>query len=68
MRLVSNWRTILRRSWAVRLSFIAAAIDGLLMGWAAFSGVVPPMNFMVVALMLNLAVPVVRVLDQGIAK
>lgn len=68
MTLVHNWRVILRRSWAVRVSIVAAMIDGLLMGWAAFSDVVPPTWFMAVAVALNLAVPVVRIVDQGIDK
>lgn len=68
MKLVGNWREILRRSWTVRLSFVAAGVDGLLMGWVAFSEIVPPMWFMSVAVMLNLAVPLVRVIDQGLGK
>ena len=68
MKLVANWRLILRRSWSVRLSLVAALLDGLLMGWVAFSDVVPPAWFMAVAVLLNLGVPVVRILDQGIGK
>lgn len=65
MKLVSNWRVVLRRSWAVRVTLISYALSALADLWPALGDVVPPAWFIGVGLPLAI---VARVLDQGLGK
>lgn len=67
MKLVSNWRAVLRNAWSVRLALLAAFLNGLSVTvyFATDALPVTPLWLAAVNGVLTFAVPLVRILDQA---
>lgn len=67
MRLISNWKAILRHAWSVRLALLAALLNGAAVTVFVVTGAMPapPLWLALVNGLLAFAVPVVRILDQA---
>ena len=67
MRLVSNWRTVLRYAWTVRLAILAALLNGIAVTLSIVTGAmpVPPLWLALLNGVLAIAAPVVRIIDQA---
>lgn len=64
MKLVHDWRTVLRRAWSVRLALAAAVFTA----WASWWGLREygtPVYITAPTVLLNLAAVIVRVVKQG---
>lgn len=64
MRLVPNWREILRKSWAIRISVFTFTLVALADLWPALGGVISPQWFFFVGVPLTV---LARILDQGLS-
>ena len=64
MRLVQDWKRVLRRAWSVRLNLLAAALTGATAALPAFMGVVPPMWLLALCTIVPLAAAVARLVAQ----
>ena len=64
MKLVAGWRRILRRAWSVRVALLGTALSGLYLAWPAFQDTLPPIAFAGVAMALNLAMFILRLMRQ----
>lgn len=63
-RLVSDWRTILRRAWTIRLNLLAS----ILTAWASWWGLQEygtPLYITAPTVLVNLAAVVARIWKQG---
>lgn len=67
MKLVPNAQRIFWKAWSVRASFAIAIINGFLVGFAAFEGVVPSAWFLAVNVIGPVIVVALRLIDQGLA-
>ena len=67
MKLVSNWRAVLRYAWSVRLALLAALLNGLSVTVYMVTDALPVTPFWLAALngVLTFAVPLVRIVDQA---
>jgi hypothetical protein len=67
MRLVTNWRAVLRHAWTVRLALLAAFLNGVEVTLAIVTGAmpVPPLWLAVLNGAIAVAAPVVRIIDQA---
>lgn len=66
MRLVSNWRVVLRHAWSVRLLAIAFLFSVLEVAWPYFEGLipVPPRLFALLAGLISGGAFVARLVAQ----
>ena len=64
MRLVSDWRLILRKAWSVRLMLLATALNSLAAVWFVLSDNVPEWLFLVSGICIPMAALVARLIDQ----
>lgn len=65
MKLVGDWRRILRKSWAIRFSLLSGALLGAIMALEAFVDIANPYLYAFLAIFLNvIVVPVARVVKQ----
>lgn len=64
MRLIWNWRRVLRRAWSVRLALLSAAASGASACWFVFADKVPPVAFLFGGAVLSVLAVVARVIDQ----
>lgn len=64
MKLVRDWRRVLRRAWSVRLLVLATAANGLAAVWFVFSDDIPEWLFVVGGILLPIAALVARLIDQ----
>lgn len=46
MKLIPSWRRQIRRLWSIRLGLLFGAINGAILGLAAFSDVINPWLFL----------------------
>ena len=60
----SNWRTILKESWAVRVALFWGAVSGLIAVWSAFQDVLPLSIYAALGVLMNASITVARVLKQ----
>lgn len=67
MKLVNNWRAVLRHAWSVRLALLAAFLNGLSVTVYIVTGSLPapPLWLAVLNGALTFAVPLVRIVDQA---
>lgn len=66
MKLIPDWRRVLRRAWSVRLAMLSAAASGASACWFVFADKVPAVWFLLVGSLLSVLAVVGRVLDQGL--
>ncbi len=64
MKLVADWRRVLRRAWSVRLMILATAINGLAAVWFVLDDNMPEWAFVVGGVLLPLAALAARLIDQ----
>lgn len=66
MRLVDNWRAVLKHAWSVRLAIFIALLNGAAVVVALWTGTlpVPPLWLIAVNGMLATAVPLLRLIPQ----
>lgn len=67
MRLVSNWRRVLRRAWTVRLTLLCAVLNGVAVTVAIITGALPlpPVWLAILNGLLAASIPIVRLIDQN---
>lgn len=67
MRLVTNWRAVLRYAWTVRLALLAAILNGLAITVSIVTGalLVPPLWLAALNGALAVALSVVRIIEQA---
>ncbi|HEV2502318.1 MAG TPA: hypothetical protein VGV39_04550 [Mesorhizobium sp.] len=67
MRLVTNWRAVLRYAWTVRLALLAAILNGLAITVSIITGALPVPPLWLAALngLLAVALSVVRIIEQA---
>ena len=58
MKLVGDWRRILRKSWAIRATVLCGALMGLVVGLPLLEGIMPPMWLFWAVVVANIAAPV----------
>lgn len=58
LKLVPDWRRVLRRSWAIRATIICGVLTGLVAALPLLDGVVPPLWLFSAVIVANLAAPV----------
>ena len=63
LKLVENWRHVLRRAWSVRLALLAALFTSLA-SWWAYREYGTPLWITIPAVGLNFAVAVARIIQQ----
>lgn len=64
MKLVQDWRQVLRRAWSVRFSLLATALTGAAAALPVFMDRVPPTWFLLLCTFIPLAAAVARLVDQ----
>lgn len=64
MKLVDNWRRILRRAWSIRFNLAAAALTGAVGAWSAFANDIPDSWYLGIAMALNVGALLARLLQQ----
>ncbi|TGP22284.1 MULTISPECIES: hypothetical protein [unclassified Mesorhizobium] len=66
MRLVDNWRAVLKHAWTVRIAIFAALLNGIAVTVAIITGAMPfpPIWLAIVNGVLTAAVPIVRLIPQ----
>ena len=64
MRLIPEWRRVLRKAWSVRLNLLAVALTGATAALPAFMGIIPPMWLLALCTVVPLAAAVARLVDQ----
>lgn len=64
MKLVDDWRKILRRAWSVRLMLFAGLMDGFNACWFAFADSTPHGVFLAVGMGASLAAVMARIIEQ----
>lgn len=65
MRMVENWRLLLRRAWSVRLMLLAAALSGAEVAFPlAFADILPVGVFAVLSFLVTAGAMVARVVAQ----
>ncbi len=64
MKLIPEWRRVLRKAWSVRLNLLAVALTGATAALPAFMGIIPPMWLLALFTVVPLAAAVARLVDQ----
>lgn len=67
MRLIANWRAVLRYAWSLRLMVVAAVLSAVEVAVPYLDGVlpVPPGLFAVLAALVTLAAMIARFVAQA---
>jgi len=65
MKLIDNWKTVLWKSWAVRISLINAALAALETYFQLFNGHIPPLVFASIQMGIGVAAGMARVVKQA---
>ena len=64
MRLIPDWRTVLRKAWSIRLALIAAALGGLELALPYLGDLIPPKLFLALSLVVTIGAAVARIVAQ----
>ena len=64
MKLVSDWKRVLRKAWSVRLNLLAVALTGATAALPAFMGIIPPMWLLALSTVVPISAAVARLVDQ----
>ena len=66
MKLVANWREVLRHAWSIRLMFVAALLSGLDAAQPLVAGLlpIPPMVFAGLAALIAAGAVIARLVAQ----
>ena len=64
MRLIEDWRKVLRKAWSIRLIVLAGALSGLEIVLPMFSDVVPRNLFAVLTMAVAIGAAVARLTAQ----
>lgn len=64
MRLIDDWRTVLRKAWSIRLALVAAVFAGLEMALPFFGDAIPPKLFLALSLAVTIGAAVARIVAQ----
>lgn len=64
MKLITDWKRVLRRAWSVKFSLLATALTGVAAALPVFMDRVPPTWFLLLCTLVPLAAAVARLVDQ----
>jgi hypothetical protein len=64
MKLIDNWRQILKHAWSIRMSLLALVFAGLEAGLPVFSDTIPHGPFLLLTMLVTVASGVSRLIDQ----
>lgn len=64
MKLITDWKRVLRRAWSVKFSLLATALTGVAAALPVFMDRVPPTCFLLLCTLVPLAAAVARLVDQ----
>jgi hypothetical protein len=64
MKLIEDWRTVLRRAWSIRLVLLAALLGGIEVVLPLFSDAAPRHVFALLSIVVSLGAAVARVMAQ----
>lgn len=64
MRLVDDWRKVLRRAWSVRFMFLGAALTGLAGVWFALADYTPIWLFIAGGMVVPMMALAARLVSQ----
>jgi len=64
MKLLPDWKRVLRRAWSVKFSLLATALTGAAAALPVFMDQVPPTWFLLLCTFVPLAAAVARLVDQ----
>jgi hypothetical protein len=62
--LIANWKRELRRLWSIRMALFFGALNGAVLGLAAFIDIINPWTFLVLNVLGYAAIAVARLLKQ----
>lgn len=65
MKLIENWRSEIRRLWSIRAALILAALNGAVLGLAAFVDIINPWLFLILNVLGYAAIAIFRLLKQA---
>lgn len=64
MKLIHEWRKIIRKAWSFRLALIAAALGGVEMALPLFSDAVPRNVFLSLSILTTVGAAMARIVAQ----
>ena len=64
MRLIEDWKHVLKHAWSIRLVLLAALLSGLEVILPMFSDVIPRNVFALLSLFVTVAAAVARLVPQ----
>jgi len=64
MKLIDEWRKIIRKAWSFRLALIAAALGGVEMALPLFSDAVPRHVFLSLSILTTVGAALARIVAQ----
>jgi len=64
MKLVDDWRAVLRKAWSIRLVLLAAALGGVELALPLFSDAMPRAVFGVASVLVSIGAAVARLVAQ----
>lgn len=65
MKLIDNWRTVLWRSWAVRISLLNAALAAAETYFQLFNGHISPLAFASIQMGIGILAGMARIVKQA---
>jgi len=64
VRLVDNWRTVLRKAWSIRMILLSSALTGVEMALPLFTDAFPRNVFLGLSIGVAIAAAVFRIIAQ----
>lgn len=64
MKLIDEWRRIVRKAWSFRLALLAAALGGVEMALPLFSDAVPRHVFLSLSILTTVGAALARIVAQ----
>ena len=64
MKLIDNWRTVLRKAWSIRVILLSAALTGVEMALPLFTDAFPRNVFLGLSIVVAIAAAVFRIIAQ----